>query len=76
MAKAPAFNVMLYSPKNASVRARLKDGITYRSVACFKDVCVMRRPGGCTKLPMAKRPPLGEMNADSIKGYPYVAGVD
>jgi hypothetical protein len=76
MAKAPAFNVMLYSPKNASARARLKDGTTYRSVACFNDVCVMQRPGGCAKLPMAKHPPRGEMNADSIKGYPYVAGVN
>lgn len=76
MEKAPAFNVMLYSEKDAKRRALLGERTSYRSVACFKDVCVMRRPGGCTKLPMTEHPPIRGMNADSSKGYPYAAGVD
>jgi hypothetical protein len=76
MEKAPTFNVMLYSDKGATSRALLDARTPYRKIACFKDVCVMRRPGGCTKLPMTERPQIGEMSADSAKGYPYVAGID
>jgi hypothetical protein len=76
MEKSAAFNVMLYSGKDASPRALLATNTPYRKIACFKDVCVMRRPGGCTELPMRKRPQVGEISADATKGYPYVAGVD
>ena len=75
MAEAPAFNVMLYSASCASPRAKLPRNSPYRAVACFQDICVLRRPGGCREIPVA-RPPIGKMGVAAVTGYPYVAGVD
>lgn len=75
MADAPAFNVMLYTSKGASPRATLPATSPYRAIACFKDICVMRRPGTCRKRPLGK-PAIGKMGVDAVDDYPYVAGVD
>jgi hypothetical protein len=75
MDKAQAFNVMLYDSQDATPRALLPKSSPYRALACFKSICVMRRPGGCHKLPLAK-PAIGKMGVDAVDDYPYVAGVD
>lgn len=75
MNKAEAFNVMIYSPKGASAVAKLPASSPYKTVACFGDVCVLKRPGGCRRLPMPK-PPIGEMNVEAVDDYPYVTGID
>jgi hypothetical protein len=72
MAKAPAFNVMLYSDNNAAPLSRRSP---YKAVACFDDVCVMRRRGGCRELPMPK-PHVTKMTPGAVDAYPYVAGVN
>ena len=73
MAKAPAFNVMLY--KSISPEVAPPPTSPYKKVACFDDVCVMRRPGGCRAMPMPK-PRLATMGVDVVDNYPYVAGVE
>ncbi len=73
--KAQAFNVMLYDSEDASPRAILPKTSPYRALACFKSICVLRRPGGCHKLPLAK-PAIGRMDVDAVDDYPYVAGVN
>ncbi len=75
MEKAKAFNVMIYDSEGATPRAVLPESSPYRAIACFKSVCVMRRPGGCHEVAMIK-PPIGEMNVDAVEGYPYVAGIN
>jgi hypothetical protein len=77
MEKSAAFNVLLYVDKRPGPsREHQSPFPSYRSVACFKDVCVARRPGACIKLPTAPRPVRGTINDDTPENYPYVAGVD
>jgi hypothetical protein len=77
MKKSAAFNVLLYVDKEP-VSSRKHPSLfpPYRTLACFKDVCVARRPGACRKLPMAQRPVRGAIDVHAPEGYPYVEGVD
>lgn len=77
MTKSAAFNVVLYVDQKPGLsRTHQSPFPFYRNVACFKDVCVARRPGNCKKLPMAQRPALSGIDEHTPDGYPYVVGVD